>query len=131
MRSVTNLAANLSHAAIFKRVAVDDGSASIDLSVVVRKSYGVLRCGTSLPLTKATLGLMRDRIAYTYVYDFDFVSPRTGRSFSFQASYQGTYRSGFWPPKSDGFVELLRFDLLQRRPEIENSILEKKDSTSH
>lgn len=120
VRMVSNLATNLTRTKLFSEVVASDQFLGTDLLVMTRMSHGVLRCGTSLPITKASLGLVRDNIAYNYSYDFDFVSPRTGKTLTFTNLYRGDYRTGFWPAKDDAFVDLLKFDLAQKRAEIES-----------
>jgi len=119
-RMVNRLATNLARTKLFSEVVIGDRFPGSNLRVVTRKSYGVLRCGTSLPITKVSLGLFRDNIAYSYGYDFDFVSPQTGETLTFTNLYRGVYRSGFWPARDDAFVGWLKFDLAQRRDEIES-----------
>jgi hypothetical protein len=120
MKSASNLATNLARTGLFAAVLVGDPDSKTDLLVRVRSSSGVMRCGNPAMLAKATLGLWRDRVAYSYRYDFDFASAQTNRVMPFAKTYCGDYRTGYWPAQDEAFVEQLKFDLAQRRDEIES-----------
>lgn len=117
---VSNLATNLARTGLFTNVRVGEVDTNADLLVSARASSGVMRCGNAMMLSKVTLGLIRDDVAYSYCYDFDFVSPQSGKILTFTNLYRGNYRTGFWWAKDDAFVDLLKFDLAQKRNEIES-----------
>ena len=119
IKVVSDLTKNLTRTELFNEVVETGDVSKAEILVVVRESHGVLRCGTSLPFTKMTLGLLRDNIAYCYSYDFDFVSTRTNEVVAFAKIYRGSYHTGFWSAKDQAFIELLKFDLAQKRDEIE------------
>lgn len=120
MRSAANLATNLARTGLFAEVKMNNQSSSADLLVRVRSANGVMRCGNPAMMARATLGLWRDTVAYSYSYDFDLMSTRTGRVMPFAKIYHGSYRTGYWPARDEAFIELLKFELAQRRAEIES-----------
>jgi hypothetical protein len=120
MQSVSNLATNLTRTGLFAEVGVGATNFHAELLVVTRSASGVMRCGNPAMISKASLGLIRDNVAYSYTYDFDFVSPQTSKTLTFAKTYQGEYRTGFWPARDNAFTDLLKFDLAQQRNEIES-----------
>jgi hypothetical protein len=120
VQSVSNLAIHLKGTGLFADVSAGATNARAELLVITRSASGVIRCGNPAMLSKASLGLIRDKVAYRYTYDFDFVSPQTSKTLTFAKTYQGEYRTGFWSPRNAAFTDELRFDLAQQRSEIES-----------
>lgn len=100
MQCASNLATNLKRTGLFTDVSVGATNSQAELLVVARSASGVMRCRNPAMLSNASLGLIRDGVAYSYTYDFDLVSPGTSKIVTFEKTYQGV---SHWVLVSKGY----------------------------
>ena len=121
--AVSNLTADLRETRLFRDVKVWQPAVHADLTIDVHRASGVTFCGTPFLTYAITLGLVSAESRCRHMYDFRFVSPRTGRWFEFKRNYAGSMYAPsilllpvviLWPRTTE--VDLLRHDLIEAKP---------------